>query len=65
MRDRIHVIADPEIILIEALLVVDVLLRGQRDLGHGLHSLDRIGSCRRLAGEHHRAGSVIDGIGYV
>ena len=65
MRDRIHVIVDLKIILIETLLIVDGVFCGFCDLGHGLDRKNRIGTGCGFSRQHHCAGAVIYRVGNV
>ena len=65
VRDRVDHVLDLERLGAEQRLIVDMLFRFLHDLGHGLHSSDRIFARRRLTGEHDGARAVIDRVGNV
>ena len=58
--ERVRLILDHELILAEAADVIDAVLGRLRDAGHGLDRKYRILAGSRLAGEHDRAGAVVD-----
>ena len=47
------------------LVKAGIRLGGLGDGGHGLEGRHRVLACGGLAGEHHRAGAVVDGVGHV
>ena len=49
----------------ELMDIVDVSFRLERDAGHGLYGLHRVGARRGLTREHDGTGSLIDGVGHV
>ena len=65
MGERVRLILDHELILAEAADVIDAVLGRLRDAGHGLDRKYRILAGSRLAGEHDRAGAVVDRVGDV